>query len=72
MVIKIRVGRSRADGPFPLDITVELATSDECLLTKTTRLILESSLNGNNVGEIALWAHESRLGIWRADRPFAM
>ncbi|PVF90846.1 hypothetical protein CPB86DRAFT_821022 [Serendipita vermifera] len=50
-----------------LDITAELSTRDDCVLTGIAHLILEFSLNGNTVSDINLLSRESMPGIWDAD-----
>jgi hypothetical protein len=53
---------------FLLDITVELASRDDCFLTDICQLILEVKLNGQNVDKVNLLSQESASGVWNADR----
>ncbi|PVF96605.1 hypothetical protein CPB86DRAFT_798790 [Serendipita vermifera] len=57
---------------LPSDITVELASRDECFLTDIAHLILELNHSGRSVDKVNLFSRESMPGVWDADKPLVL
>jgi hypothetical protein len=51
----------------PSDITIELATRDDCFLMDIVHLILEVKSNNQVVDKVNLLSRESTPGVWDAD-----
>ncbi|PVF92010.1 hypothetical protein CPB86DRAFT_802377 [Serendipita vermifera] len=54
---------------FLSDITVELASHDDCFLADIPQLVLELKQYGQIVDEVNLLARKSNRGVWDADDP---
>ncbi|PVF91892.1 hypothetical protein CPB86DRAFT_820105 [Serendipita vermifera] len=54
------------------DITVELATRDDCFLADIPYLVLELNQDGRVVDKANLLSRESSRGIWDADEPLVL
>ncbi|PVF92058.1 hypothetical protein CPB86DRAFT_802339 [Serendipita vermifera] len=50
------------------EITVELASQDDCFLTGVPHLVLKLNQDGRAVDKVNLLSHESSHGIWDADK----
>jgi hypothetical protein len=54
------------------DITVELSTRDNNLLTGVTQLVLDAQLNDDVVGKVDLLSSEMNPGAWDACKVLVM
>ncbi|PVF91760.1 hypothetical protein CPB86DRAFT_802585 [Serendipita vermifera] len=57
---------------FFKDITVELASQDDCFLADIPYLILELNQDGRMVDKVNLLSRGSSHGIWDADKPLIL
>jgi hypothetical protein len=55
-----------------LDITVELSTRDNNLLTGVAQLVLDAQLNDSVVGKVDLLSSEVHPGTWDAPKVLVM
>lgn len=54
------------------DITVELATRDDCFLSDVKHLLLELKSDSQVVARIGLLSREATRGVWAVDQVFAL
>jgi hypothetical protein len=53
---------------FSSDITIELATPDDCFLVDVPLLILENRRADKIMGKVNMLSRESNPGVWNADQ----
>jgi hypothetical protein len=58
--------------PYISDMTVELATEDDCFLKDIVHLLLEVKVNAQFVGIVNLLSRESKSGLWKANELLIM